>query len=114
MPVGPSTGGFTTFASGVESYILKSYKKISPFFIPYSITNMGSALLAIDTCLMGPSYSISAACATTNYYFYAATNHIRMGEADIMVAGGADVLLMLTGIAGFIACRALSRRNCWN
>ncbi|RVX04109.1 3-oxoacyl-[acyl-carrier-protein] synthase I, chloroplastic [Vitis vinifera] len=85
--VGSGMGGLTAFSNGVEALIQKGYKKITPFFIPYSITNMGSALLAIDTGLMGPNYSISTACATANYCFYAAANHIRR------------------------ACRALSQRN---
>ncbi|CAN1254491.1 3-oxoacyl-[acyl-carrier-protein] synthase I, chloroplastic [Linum perenne] len=67
--------------------------------------------LAIDTGLMGPNYSISTACATANYCFYAAANHIRRGEADIMVAGGTEAAVMPTGVGGFIACRALSQRN---
>ncbi|XP_070048193.1 3-oxoacyl-[acyl-carrier-protein] synthase I, chloroplastic-like [Nicotiana tomentosiformis] len=109
--VGTGMGGLTAFSSGVESLVQKGYKKISPFFIPYSITNMGSALLAIDTGLMGPNYSISTACATANYCFYAAANHIRRGEADIIVAGGTEAAIMPTGVGGFIACRALSQRN---
>lgn len=109
--VGSGMGGIGAFTTGVESYVLKGYKKISPFFIPYSITNMGSALLAIDVGLMGPNYSISTACATANYCFYAAANHIRRGEADIMVAGGTEAAILPTGIGGFIACRALSQRN---
>ncbi|KAH1107355.1 hypothetical protein J1N35_011123 [Gossypium stocksii] len=109
--VGTGMGGLTAFSNGVEALIQKGYKKITPFFIPYSITNMGSALLAIDTGLMGPNYSISTACATANYCFYAAANHIRRGEADIMVAGGTEAAVMPTGIGGFIACRALSQRN---
>ncbi|MBA0826398.1 hypothetical protein Goarm_011254, partial [Gossypium armourianum] len=88
--VGTGMGGLTAFSNGVEALIQKGYKKITPFFIPYSITNMGSALLAIDTGLMGPNYSISTACATANYCFYAAANHIRRGEADVMVAGGTE------------------------
>ncbi|XP_021288574.1 3-oxoacyl-[acyl-carrier-protein] synthase I, chloroplastic-like [Herrania umbratica] len=109
--VGTGMGGLTVFSNGVEALIQKGYKKITPFFIPYSITNMGSALLAIDTGLMGPNYSISTACATANYCFYAAANHIRRGEAEIMVAGGTEAALIPTGIGGFIACRALSQRN---
>ncbi|CAN4077541.1 unnamed protein product [Withania somnifera] len=109
--VGSGMGGLKVFSDGVEALIQKGYKKISPFFIPYSITNMGSALLAIDTGLMGPSYSISTACATANYCFYAAANHIRRGEADIMVAGGTEAGVTATGVGGFIACRALSQRN---
>ncbi|GLU06018.1 hypothetical protein SLE2022_230850 [Rubroshorea leprosula] len=109
--VGSAIGGITAMTSGIESLIQKRYKKITPFFIPYSMTNMGSALLAIDTGLMGPNYSISTACATANYCFYAAANHIRRGEADIMVAGGTEAAITATGVAGFIACRALSQRN---
>ncbi|MCL7051255.1 hypothetical protein MKW94_008447 [Papaver nudicaule] len=109
--VGTGMGGQTTFSNGLESLILKGYKKVTPFFVPYTITNMGSALIAIDTGLMGPNYSISTACATANYCFYAAANHIRRGDADIMVVGGAEAPVIPIGVAGFIACRALSQRN---
>ncbi|KAG5094052.1 hypothetical protein JHK84_049640 [Glycine max] len=109
--VGSGMGGITAFSNGVEALVQKGYKKITPFFIPYSITNMGSALLAIDTGLMGPNYSISTACATANYCFCAAANHIRKGEADIMVVGGTEAAIMPSGLGGFIACRALSHRN---
>ncbi|KAL0393697.1 UNVERIFIED_CONTAM: 3-oxoacyl-[acyl-carrier-protein] synthase I, chloroplastic [Sesamum latifolium] len=109
--VGSGMGGITAFSNGVEALVQKGYKKITPFFIPYSISNMGSALLAIDTGLMGPNYSISTACATANYCFFAAANHIRRGDADIMVAGGAECAITAAGVGGFIACRALSSRN---
>ncbi|KAK6137262.1 hypothetical protein DH2020_029009 [Rehmannia glutinosa] len=109
--VGSGMGGISVFSNGVEALVQKGYKKITPFFIPYSITNMGSALLAIDTGLMGPNYSISTACATANYCFYAAANHIRRGDAEIMVAGGTEGAIIPTGVGGFIACRALSQRN---
>ncbi|KAL8263895.1 hypothetical protein R6Q59_022025 [Mikania micrantha] len=109
--VGSGMGGLTAFSTGVEALVQKGFKKITPFFIPYSITNMGSALLAIDTGLMGPNYSISTACATANYCFFSAANHIRRGDADIMVAGGTEAAVNATGVGGFIACRALSQRN---
>ncbi|KAK8965156.1 hypothetical protein KSP40_PGU019353 [Platanthera guangdongensis] len=109
--IGSGLGGLTVFSDGVENLISKPIKKVTPFFIPYSITNMGSALLAIDTGLMGPNYSISTACATANYCFYAAANHIRRGEADIMVTGGTEAPILPIGIGGFSACRALSQRN---
>ncbi|CAL1386553.1 unnamed protein product [Linum trigynum] len=109
--VGTGMGGLTAFSGGVEALVQKGFKKMSPFFIPYSISNMGSALLAIDTGLMGPNYSISTACATANYCFYAAANHIRRGEADVMVVGGTEAAVIPAGIGGFIACRALSHRN---
>uniref|UniRef100_A0A6N2M7B7 beta-ketoacyl-[acyl-carrier-protein] synthase I n=1 Tax=Salix viminalis TaxID=40686 RepID=A0A6N2M7B7_SALVM len=97
-PGGNSMGGLTAFINGIESLVQKGYKKMSPFFIPYSITNMGSALLAIDTGLMGPNNSISTACATANCCFYLAANHIRRGEAGIMVAGGTEAAVIPTGI----------------
>ncbi|GLJ18665.1 hypothetical protein SUGI_0332900 [Cryptomeria japonica] len=109
--VGTGMGGLSIFSDGVEALVQKGYKRITPFFIPYSITNMGSALLAIDTGLMGPNYSISTACATANYCFFAAANHIRRGEADIMLAGGTEAAIVPVGVGGFIACRALSNRN---
>lgn len=109
--IGSGLGGLTVFSDGIEAFISKSNKRINPFFIPYSLTNMGSALLAIDTGLMGPNYSISTACATANYCFYAAANHIRRGEADVMVTGGTEAPILPIGIGGFTACRALSQRN---
>ncbi|KAL2475045.1 3-oxoacyl-[acyl-carrier-protein] synthase I [Abeliophyllum distichum] len=109
--VGTGMGGLTVFSDGVQALIEKGYRKITPFFIPYAITNMASALLAIDLGLMGPNYSISTACATSNYCFYAAANHIRRGEADLMVAGGTEAAIIPIGLGGFVACRALSQRN---
>ena len=88
----------------------KGHKKMSPFFIPYAITNMGSALLGVDQDFRGPNYSISTACATANYAFVAAAKHIREGEADIILAGGSEAPVLPVGVGGFIACRALSTR----
>ncbi|OWM63896.1 hypothetical protein CDL15_Pgr006158 [Punica granatum] len=109
--VGTGMGGLTVFSDGVQALIEKGHRKITPFFIPYAITNMGSALLAIELGLMGPNYSISTACATSNYCFYAAANHIRRGEADLMIAGGTEAAIIPIGLGGFVACRALSQRN---
>ncbi|PNT61168.1 hypothetical protein BRADI_5g11060v3 [Brachypodium distachyon] len=109
--VGTGMGGLSVFSNGVQNLIEKGYRKISPFFIPYAISNMGSALLATDVGFMGPNYSISTACATSNYCFYAAANHIRRGEADVIVAGGTEAAIIPIGLGGFVACRALSQRN---
>lgn len=109
--VGTGMGGLKVFSDGVQSLIEKGYRKISPFFIPYLIPNMGSALLGIDLGFMGPNYSISTACATSNYCIYAAANHIRQGDADLMVAGGTEAPIIPIGLGGFVACRALSTRN---
>eukprot|EP00252_Welwitschia_mirabilis_P013252 TRINITY_DN29209_c0_g1_i1.p1 TRINITY_DN29209_c0_g1~~TRINITY_DN29209_c0_g1_i1.p1 ORF type:complete len:492 (-),score=91.50 TRINITY_DN29209_c0_g1_i1:327-1802(-) len=109
--VGTGMGGLQVFSDGVQALIEKGYRKITPFFIPYAITNMGSALLGIELGFMGPTYSISTACATSNFCFYAAANHIRRGEADVMVAGGIEAAVLPIGLGGFIACRAVSQRN---
>ncbi|XP_065877853.1 3-oxoacyl-[acyl-carrier-protein] synthase I, chloroplastic [Euphorbia lathyris] len=109
--VGTGMGGLSVFSDGVQALIERGHRKITPFFIPYAITNMGSALLGIELGLMGPNYSISTACATSNYCFYAAANHIRRGEAEIMVAGGTEAAIIPIGLGGFVACRALSQRN---
>ncbi|XP_021649770.2 3-oxoacyl-[acyl-carrier-protein] synthase I, chloroplastic-like isoform X2 [Hevea brasiliensis] len=109
--VGTGMGGVTVFSDGVQTLIEKGYRKISPFLLPYTITNMGSALLAMEIGFMGPNYSISTACATSNYCFYAAANHIRRGEADLMIAGGCEAPVNPVGLVSFIACRALSQRN---
>ncbi|KAL4516103.1 hypothetical protein Ndes2526B_g00810 [Nannochloris sp. 'desiccata'] len=71
---------------------------------------MGGALVAIDQGLMGPNYSISTACATANYAFVAAANHIRNGDVDVMLAGGSEAPIIPVGLGGFVACRALSTR----
>ncbi|KAJ6852140.1 3-oxoacyl-[acyl-carrier-protein] synthase I, chloroplastic [Iris pallida] len=109
--VGAGMGGLTMFSDSVQNLVDKGHRKISPFFIPYSITNMGSALLAMDIGFMGANYSISTACATSNYCFFAAANHIRRGETDIMLAGGTEAAIVPIGLGGFVACRALSQRN---
>lgn len=63
------------------------------------------ALVAIDLGFMGPNYSISTACATANYAFVAAANHIRNGEADVMLTGGCEAPIIPVGLGGFVACR---------
>ncbi|KAF3632467.1 putative B2 protein-like [Capsicum annuum] len=63
---------------------------MSPYFIPYQITNMGPTLLAINTGSLGPNYSILLACASANCSFFSAANHIKSGDADIMVESGME------------------------
>ncbi len=109
--IGSGMGGMTTFSDGVETLITKNFKRISPFFVPYIITNMAGALLAIDLGFMGPNYSISTACATANYCIYAAAEHIQRGDADLMLCGGTESPITPVGLAGFVACKALSERN---
>ncbi|KAM3326882.1 hypothetical protein P3S67_002008 [Capsicum chacoense] len=71
---------------------------MSPYFIPYRITNMGPTLLAINTGSMGPKYSISLAFASANRSFCSAANHIRSGDADIMVESGMEAGVTATDV----------------
>jgi 3-oxoacyl-[acyl-carrier-protein] synthase II len=109
--VGSGMGGMRAFSDGVETLVKEGFRRISPFFVPFIITNMGGALLAIDLGFTGPNYSISTACATSNFCIQAAAEHIRRGDADLMLCGGAEASLTPIGVAGFIACKALSERN---
>ena len=111
MLVGSGVGGLTVYSDGLQNLFEKGFRKITPFFVPYVLTNMASALLAIELGFMGPNYSISTACATSNHCFYAAANHIRRGEAQVMIAGGTEVAIVPISLGGFVACRALSQRN---
>lgn len=109
--IGSGMGGMNVFADGVQTLLEKGQRKVSPFFVPYILTNMGGALLAIDLGFMGPNYSISTACATSNNAIIAAANHLIQGEADLMICGGVEAAILPMGLAGFCACRALSQRN---
>lgn len=109
--VGSGMGGMHVFEDGVQTILEKGFKRLTPFFVPYIITNMAGALLAIDVGFMGPNYSISTACATSNYCIVSAANHILQGNADLMVCGGTEAPIATVGVAGFVACKALSERN---
>ncbi|BAF22188.1 3-oxoacyl-[acyl-carrier-protein] synthase II, chloroplastic [Oryza sativa Japonica Group] len=108
--IGSAMGGMKVFNDAIEA-LRVSYKKMNPFCVPFATTNMGSAILAMDLGWMGPNYSISTACATSNFCILNAANHIRRGEADVMLCGGSDAPLIPIGLGGFVACRALSQRN---
>ncbi len=109
--IGSGMGGMNVFYEGTETLLTKGYGRMTPFFVPYIITNMGGALLAIDLGFMGPNYSISTACATANYCIYSAAEHIMHGNADVMLCGGSESAINPIGLAGFVACKALSERN---
>ncbi|XP_068662002.1 3-oxoacyl-[acyl-carrier-protein] synthase II, chloroplastic-like isoform X1 [Aristolochia californica] len=108
--IGSAMGGMKVFNDAIEALRI-SYKKMNPFCVPFATTNMGSAMLAMDLGWMGPNYSISTACATSNFCILNAANHIIRGEADVMLCGGSDATIIPIGLGGFIACRALSQRN---
>lgn len=109
--IGSGMGGMTTFYNGIETLLKQGFQRLTPFFVPYIITNMPGALLAIDIGFKGPNYSISTACATANYCIIEAARHIREGDADLMLCGGTEAPLTPIGLAGFVAIKALSERN---
>ncbi|CAI5526055.1 unnamed protein product [Closterium sp. Naga37s-1] len=108
--IGSAMGGMQVFNDAVEA-LKVSYRRMNPFCIPFVTTNMGSAMLAMDLGWMGPNYSISTACATANYCILAAAQHIQRGDADVMLSGGSDAPVLPLGLGGFVACKALSKRN---
>jgi len=109
--IGSAMGGMDAFAGGVTNLTLQGYRKMNPFCIPFSITNMGSAMAAMDLGFMGPNYSIASACATGNYCIQQAAGHISRGDADLMLAGASDAAILPIGMAGFAASKALSKSN---
>ncbi|KAG0471446.1 hypothetical protein HPP92_015992 [Vanilla planifolia] len=108
--IGSAMGGMQVFSDAIEA-LRVSYRKMNPFCVPFATTNMGSAMLAMDLGWMGPNYSISTACATSNFCILNAANHIIRGEADMMLCGGSDAAIIPIGLGGFVACRALSQKN---
>ncbi|KAK2412363.1 fatty acid biosynthesis [Trifolium repens] len=99
---GSALGGFKVISDSIEALRI-SYRKMNPFCIPFATTNMGSAMLAMDLGWMGPNYSISTACATSNYCILNVANHIIRGEADVMLCGGSDSAIIPIGLGGL--CR---------
>lgn len=109
--VGSGMGGMHMFYNGTQTLIKEGFKRLTPFFVPFIITNMAGALLGIELGFMGPNYSISTACATANYSIHAAAEHIFHGEADLMLCGGTEAPINPIGVGGFVACHALSKYN---
>jgi 3-oxoacyl-[acyl-carrier-protein] synthase II len=109
--IGSGMGGMDVFSEGVKNLNEKGPGRVTPFFVPYILSNMAGALVGIDLGFMGPNYSISTACATANNSIIAAAQHIQNGEVDIMVTGGSEGAVIPIGLAGFCACKALSKRN---
>ncbi|MBN2479373.1 MAG: beta-ketoacyl-ACP synthase II [Parachlamydiales bacterium] len=109
--IGSGMGGMKTFFDGVDTLLNQSFKRLTPFFVPMIITNMAGALIAIDIGFQGPNYSISTACATSNFSINSAAQQIRLGNANVMLTGGSEAPMSPIGLAGFVQARALSTRN---
>lgn len=107
--IGSGMGGMSVFLQNAMTLVNKGPTRVSPFFVPYIITNMCGAKVAIDQGFKGPNYSISTACATSNHSMISAAEHIRSGHADVMLTGGVEATMNQLCFAGFSALRALSR-----
>lgn len=109
--IGSGIGGLPMIEETQQAAMDGGPRKISPFFVPGSIINMISGLLSIQFGLKGPNFATVSACATGNHALGEAQRLIEYGDADVMVAGGAESTVSLLGVGGFCAARALSVRN---
>ncbi|MCC6610087.1 MAG: beta-ketoacyl-ACP synthase II [Burkholderiales bacterium] len=109
--IGSGIGGLPLIESTKEEYTAGGPRKISPFFVPGSIINMIAGQLSIMLGLRGPNLAMVTACTTSAHCIGDAGRLIEYGDADVMVAGGAEATLSPLGLGGFCAARALSTRN---
>ena len=111
VAIGSGIGGLTGIEKGHDAFLKGGPRKISPFFVPSNIINMISGNLSIIYGMKGPNFAITTACATATHSIGDAARLIEYGDADVMVAGGAEMATSTTGLGGFAAARALSTRN---
>ncbi len=109
--IGSGIGGLSTIEAGTRTLIEKGHRRLTPFYIPMSIINMISGNLSILFGMKGPNLSMVTACATATHAIGDAARLIEYGDADVMIAGGAESTITPTGIAGFGNAKALSTRN---
>ena len=106
--IGSGIGGLARIAETSLELRDKGPRRISPFFIPSALINLASGQVSIRYGFKGPNHSVVTACATGAHAIGDAARMIKYGDADIMVAGGAEAAICPIGIAGFIACRAMA------
>jgi 3-oxoacyl-[acyl-carrier-protein] synthase II len=109
--VGSGMGGLNTIEDTHKTLLERGVRKVSPFFIPAIIINLGAGQLALRYGLKGPNFSPVSACATGNHSIGDAIMYIERGMADVMLAGGTEATITSLGLAGFCAARAMSERN---
>lgn len=111
IAIGSGIGGLSGIEAGYDAYLKGGPRKISPFFVPSNIINMISGNLSIMYGMKGPNFAIVTACSTGTHSIGTAGRMIQYGDADVMIAGGAEMATSKTGLGGFAAARALSTRN---
>jgi len=109
--VGSGIGGITTLLENHKILLEKGIDRVSPFFIPMLIINMASGLISMRFGARGPNSSVVTACATGNHAIGDAMRIIQRGDADVMIAGGAEAIIIPMTIAGFCQMKAMSTRN---
>jgi 3-oxoacyl-[acyl-carrier-protein] synthase II len=108
---GSGIGGLHSIEKNHHILNNSGIRKVSPFFVPGSIVNMISGLVSIEHQFKGPNHSVVTACSTGSHCIGIAARSIAYGEADIMIAGGAEMASTPLGIAGFVSSRALSTND---
>ena len=106
--IGSGIGGLDTIAKTAIELHEKGPRRVNPFFIPSALVNLASGQVSIRYGFKGPNHAVVTACATGAHAIGDATRLIKYGDADVMVAGGAEASVCQVGIAGFIACRAVA------
>ncbi|MDO8480035.1 MAG: beta-ketoacyl-ACP synthase II [Candidatus Rokubacteria bacterium] len=109
--VGSGIGGLETLLDNYETLRTKGPDRVSPFFIPMIIINMASGVISMRFGAKGPNSSVVTACATGNHAIGEAMRIIERGDADVMIAGGAEAIIIPLTIAGFCQMKAMSTRN---
>jgi len=109
--IGSGIGGLQTTSEQLKVLFDRGPGRLSPFMIPMLISNMASGLVSMYFNLRGPNFATCSACATANHAIGEAWRTIKMGDANVMFAGGAEATIVPIGIGGFCAMRAMSTRN---
>lgn len=109
--IGSGIGGLSSIYETSLSFHEKGARRVSPFFIPASLINIASGMVSMRFGLKGPNHSVVTACATGTHAIGDAARMIMYGDADVMIAGGAEAAVCPVGIAGFAASKSLSTRN---
>lgn len=109
--IGTGIGGLRDIEEQQKVLMEKGPRRVSPFFIPYGISNMASGLVAIRFGFKGPNYCVVSACATGNHSIGDAMRLIQKGDIDVAIAGGCESAITPLGVAGFASMKALSTRN---
>ncbi|MSU57983.1 MAG: beta-ketoacyl-[acyl-carrier-protein] synthase II [Pedosphaera sp.] len=109
--IGSGIGGLETTTAQIKILLERGPGRLSPFMIPMLISNMASGLFSMYHNLRGPNFATCSACATANHAIGEAWRTIKMGEAQMMFAGGAEAAIVPIGIGGFCAMKAMSTRN---